>query len=132
MTDRDNRVNRYFNKYDILLAFCFIFSALMIMVCLKQVNAAGSFACVYVNGELKGRYLLTQDAEVTIDGYNNGHNVLVIKDGMAYMKEASCPDGLCIHQGKISRSEQSVVCLPNRIVIQIEGTKGGEYDAITQ
>jgi hypothetical protein len=58
-------------------------------------------------------------------------NVLVIQDGYAYMKEADCPDGLCIHQGRIHKAGQSIVCLPNRVVVTIESDDVA-YDVLAQ
>ena len=51
-----------------------------------------------------------------------------IKDGTVDMVEASCKNQICVHEGKISRSGQSIVCLPNRVSIVIEGKGGDEYD----
>jgi UDP-N-acetylmuramate dehydrogenase len=41
--------------------------------------------------------------------------------GAAYMKHADCPDGLCVKQRKKSRSGERIVCLPNRVSIEIIG-----------
>ena len=46
-------------------------------------------------------------------------NMLVIKDGHASIKNADCPDGLCIKQGSISKSNESIICLPNKLVVRI-------------
>ena len=35
--------------------------------------------------------------------------------------EADCPTQDCVHTGTITRSGQSIVCLPARIVIQLTG-----------
>ncbi|HBE87040.1 MAG TPA: hypothetical protein DDW53_19330, partial [Lachnoclostridium sp.] len=39
----------------------------------------------------------------------------------ASITEASCPDKVCVRTGKIHRSGELIVCLPNRVVITIEG-----------
>ena len=77
-------------------------------------------------------YALDEDIEVFVKGYKDDGNTLVIRDGSAYFTEASCPDKLCINQGRISRVGQELVCLPNRIIIKIGGKDDGEYDAVTQ
>lgn len=58
-----------------------------------------------------------------------GTNVICIESGGVYMKSASCPDRLCVKRGKIKRAGQSIVCLPNRITVEIEGKKS-EVDAV--
>ena len=51
------------------------------------------------------------------------------------MESASCPDGLCVHQGAISDGLLPIVCLPNKVQIQIvednneESSETEEFDA---
>ena len=46
-------------------------------------------------------------------------NVLVIKDGNVCISNADCPDGLCVKQGTISKANESIICLPNKLVVRI-------------
>ena len=48
-------------------------------------------------------------------------NQALIIGGTARMLEANCPDKLCIHQGVIRGRGPLIVCLPNRVVLRIEG-----------
>ena len=60
---------------------------------------------------------------------NAGTNTICItKDGV-YMKDASCPDMLCIKSGKINKPGQSIGCLPNKIMVEIVGVKK-DVDAV--
>ena len=60
-----------------------------------------------------------------------GYNLIEIGDGEVWVVEASCPDELDVKQGKISRSGEIIVCLPNKLVIEIKGTdETGEIDYI--
>ncbi len=49
-----------------------------------------------------------------------GYNVVVIEDGYAYVKEADCRDKICVHHPKISKSGESIICLPHKLVVSIE------------
>lgn len=49
------------------------------------------------------------------------HNTLVIKNGFAYISDADCPDKLCVHQKKISHVGETLVCLPHKVIVSIEG-----------
>ena len=60
---------------------------------------------------------LDRDAEIDIDG----HLTLVIEDGYVYVKDADCPDKVCEHTGRISRSGEVIACLPSGIVITVSG-----------
>lgn len=52
-----------------------------------------------------------------------GYNLVEIGDGEVWVVEASCPDELDVLQGKISEPGQMIVCLPNRMVIEIKGSE---------
>ena len=54
----------------------------------------------------------------------------MIENGMAYVTDADCPDQVCIRMGKISKTGENIVCLPHKLVIQVEGDVGqeSEYD----
>ena len=61
-----------------------------------------------------------EEVDTWIDGYQGGKNHLVIHDGCARIEEADCPDKLCVKQGTVSESGESVVCLPNRVVVAVK------------
>ena len=51
----------------------------------------------------------------------SGYNRLIIRDGEAWLSSADCPDRLCVKQGRISHTNESIVCLPHRVTIRITG-----------
>ena len=67
---------------------------------------------------------LTEDTERIIES-KNGSNTLVIKDGKAYVTSASCPDKICAKHNAISRVGETIVCLPNELVIRVVGEENG-------
>ena len=46
------------------------------------------------------------------------NNTVVIKNGEVFMKEASCKNQICVKHKKISKSGESIVCLPNRVTVE--------------
>ena len=74
---------------------------------------------IRVDGEVVKSFDLDTDREYTINGYHNGTNILVINNHEAFIKHASCPDKLCQKQGKISKVGQSLICIPNRVVVEV-------------
>lgn len=74
---------------------------------------------ISVDGAVIDHLNLDKDQEYTIPGAYNGTNHLIIKDGQAYMSEASCPDKVCIHQGHIQDPGQLIVCLPNLVIVKV-------------
>lgn len=48
------------------------------------------------------------------------------------MLTADCPDQLCVHQQAISKKNQTIVCLPNKVVAEVTGNTKKDYDAVVQ
>ena len=104
-------------KRDIILALVLI---LLGIVC---------YGVIRLGQKEIGRYDLNTDTTKEIQTAK-GINILEIKNGMAYVTEADCPDQVCIRMGKISKTGENIVCLPHKLVIQVEGDDGqkSEYD----
>lgn len=107
------------HRGDLLLIAVFLAVAGVALLLLRACSAPGGVAVVTVDGEEVGRYDLSRDGTYPIVGWNGGSNLLVIEDGAARVAEASCPDKLCAHTGHISRTGERIVCLPNRVVVEI-------------
>ncbi|WP_027623276.1 NusG domain II-containing protein [Clostridium lundense] len=72
----------------------------------------------------------TGTKEMTIKT-NDGHfNKILIEKDKISITDADCPDRVCVKTGPISQPGDTVVCLPHKLMITIEGTKEkGEIDA---
>ena len=103
---------------DLLLAIALILVALSVFFILRATRDEGETVVVTVNGETVAQYPLSQSGEYSING---GTNILKIEGGEAYILDADCPDLLCVRSGKISLEGDRVVCLPNRVMIEIRG-----------
>ena len=79
-----------------------------------------AIAEVSIDGHITHEFPLNLETDFVIEGINGGTNHLIIRDGRAYIDEASCPDKICISQGAVSESGQTIVCLPNRVVITVK------------
>ena len=104
--------------FSIILAVSLLAVGALSFLIIEMTKEEGREICISYNGETVARYSLATDGEYPI---LDGKNVIVIEDGAAYMKSADCPDKLCIHQGKISRTRERIVCLPNRIIVEVIG-----------
>ena len=112
-------------RYDILV---FVLTAIVtaaIFLFFRLTAESGRKVVVTVSGEVYGEYSLDQNAEYVISGVSGGTNTLVIEDGYAYLREATCPDKLCVKKGKINTSVESIVCLPNEVVVSISADEAG-------
>lgn len=90
---------------------------------------SGDTVTVTVNKTVFGEYPLNRDTVVEIRA--NGHlNILVIKDGRAFVESADCPDGICASHRPISRDGESIICLPNKVVISVSANDENTPDII--
>ena len=104
-------------------------AALLVVVslcglCFYLFRGEGDKVVVTVDGTEYGTYPLAEDVRVEIrtGAEDEELNVLVIKDGQAYVENATCPDGICAGHKPISREGESIVCLPHKVVITVYTT----------
>ena len=76
---------------------------------------------VSVDGQAVHTLILNQDGEVLVQGFAGGFNRIIIESGTVFVSEASCPDKICVHQGKVSHTGETIVCLPNRVTVVVIG-----------
>ena len=62
---------------------------------------------------------LTEEKKITIDGQYH-LTVTLTKDGVS-VTESDCPGQDCVHTGRITRAGQSIVCLPEQVIVTLEG-----------
>ncbi len=109
-----------FKKWDLILAaFILLAAAALYSVNRYTHQAPASQVMISVNGRTETVLDLNQNKEYTVSGYEGGVNHVVIQDGEVWVDEASCPDKVCIHQGHISGDGQMIICLPNRVVVEV-------------
>lgn len=112
---------------DIILILVLITASVLLFV-LKDNGKDGKLLKVSVNGSEICTLNLDEDTEYEIQGFIS-KNILIIENGKARMKEAGCPDKLCVKQGDISKAGESIICLPNRIIVSVEGGEESGIDA---
>ena len=93
---------------------------------------AGGQVVVQKSGMEYARLSLAKDTDYQVYVGDELQMVVVIRDGIADVTEASCPDKLCVHQSNISKNGEMIVCLPNEILVTVEGGQTNELDSIAQ
>ena len=125
-------------KADIIL-FIIILAAGLIVSFLPLADTVGQPQVkVTVAGDTYGIYDLDEDRTVEIsqetsDGTTAITNVLVIHDGECWMESANCHNQICVNHGHISEPGGLIVCLPNKVVVEIVGgsEEGGGVDVVS-
>ena len=117
-------------KSDIILVSCIVLFALAIFCAMLLFRSEGGSALVTVSGKEYARVSLSVDSVTPIET-DLGYNLLIVEGGEAYIKEASCPDKVCVHHRRIKYSGETVVCLPNELTVKIIKKGGEELDAVS-
>lgn len=108
-------------KQDAFLLAGLLVVFLVLGAVLLLTRKSGATVVVRVAGEEITAFPLDENTAYTIKGVGGGTNELVIEDGAVWLEDASCPDQLCVHQGKIRYVGESIICLPNKVSVVIEG-----------
>lgn len=83
----------------------------------------GNAALVYVDNECKAVLDLGKDTSFSL-----GHGMkVVVENGSVRMIGSTCPDHVCERMGPISAAGEVILCVPNRISVEISGK---EVDAV--
>lgn len=117
----ENRKTGIIGKRDVIIIVSLLliaFSGFFAVKCLY--GAEGATVVAELDGECVFSHALNEDTETVIHG-KACDNRIVIKNGEVYVSEAGCPDKICVHHRPVSHKGESIVCLPNRLVIRIEG-----------
>ena len=123
-------MNRRFGKNDVIfISFLAVFCISVCVWVYKGGAVEGSNIKITVDGKEYGIYSLLEEQTITI-GEGENLNIIEIKGGKAYMKEASCPDQLCVDQNEISFDKESIICLPNKVVITVISDVESDLDGI--
>ena len=111
-------------KADIVL-FCILLIAGTGLSVLSFTSAsAGEKVEITVDGSLYGTYSLSENQVIEV-AQEDALNKITIKDGYVQMSYSTCKNQVCTNHGKINKTNESIVCLPNRVMIKITG---GEED----
>ena len=117
-------------RHDILFIAVLLFLCAAAALGLYVFREDGDTVTVSIDGQLYAEYPLTEDrvVELISDG---GFNRLVIENGYAYVEEASCPDGICSSHSPIGHNGESIIGLPNKVVIEIHRREQNQPDIIS-
>ena len=107
-------------KRDIILIASILIVAIAFFLIVELTKEEGAGVTVKVDGVKVAEYLLSKNGTYPLNG---GTNILVIENGKAYLTDANCPDKLCVHQGKISRTGETITCLPNKLTVTVFGAE---------
>ncbi len=83
---------------------------------------------VSVKGHTFGTYSLEKNQEIQI----GNTNLIKIQDGQVYMEQADCPDQTCVAHKPIYSNREVIICLPNKVSVEIHSREESKVDSISK
>ena len=107
---------------DVIISVAMVLSAVALFVFNISSGSKGQMVRVTVDGETFKELSLETDCIERVET-ERGINVIEIKDGKVRVTEADCPDRYCVNHVAVDSSDERIVCLPHRVVVEIVGDK---------
>lgn len=105
-------------RLDIIVIVLLLLVAVSLLLIVTLTKKSGNVVVVEIDGVISEEFPLSVDGVFTLNG---GTNTLVIENGEAYISYSDCPDHTCEKTGRIRYVGQTIVCLPNRLSVTVQG-----------
>lgn len=119
-------------RNDIILICSVIVFTLIILVAITLINKTGSEVIIEQNSKQVAVLELKNNQEYNLYNGDKICNTVVIKDGEAYMSYADCKDKICVNHKKISKNNESIICLPNKVIVTVTNSNNNEVDGVAK
>lgn len=124
-------------KFDVYLASAMLIIALVWFLFTNISVKSGDTLIVTKDNDTVGSYSLSEDGVYSVKDEDKTLLLFEIRNGSVNVLSASCPDKLCVHQKSISKNDELIVCLPNKIVLEINSYQKSDngtdtIDAVTK
>jgi hypothetical protein len=117
-------------KNDLILIGVVILLGLAVIIFMNATKSEGSKVVITIDGNVYDTLELKDNKSYTVKGDNGEWNTFEIKDGYVNMLDASCPDKLCVNHQDIHYNHETIVCLPNKVVLEVVDGEENEVDMI--
>lgn len=122
------RPNRAIRILDLIVITAALTAAVILGIRVYTQSAQES-VLVIESPEGRWMYRMNTDMEADIPG-PLGITHVHIKNGAASITDSPCPNKTCVAAHPISRPGSWTACLPNRVLIRIDGEEGDSLDAV--
>ena len=124
------KFTKMIKKADIVLTFALIVIGLIMTWYFTTGGSDPLELKVTVNGQVYGTYDLNSNRKITIK--QKGHiNKITIHNNNVSMSFSDCHGQDCVRSHSISQTCEQIVCLPNKVILEIEGGEAA-YDSISK
>ncbi len=111
-------------KADFFLIIILLLTSIFVLLIFNDKSKPESVV-ISSGGNIIGTYSIHEDKVLNVSGLL-GDVVVNIRDGKVWVSKSNCEDLLEVKQGEINKCGQSLVCVPNKVVISITGREAVE------
>jgi hypothetical protein len=118
-----------FNRGDKILVVLLVFFNAGLFYYFGSGFNRGDWVVIQVEAKTVARFPLMTDRVAHVQG-RLGTTEIEIKQGKARIVRSPCKLKICIKSGYIQYADRLSACLPNRVVVRIEGQNQRDLDAV--
>ncbi|MTI69285.1 MAG: NusG domain II-containing protein [Firmicutes bacterium] len=116
-------------KHEIIIILLIITTCIATIGITKLVmedDSVSKTAVIYRDGRIIKTVSLDDTKFKKVIDIKIGHDKVTLKiaDGGVSIIHSTCPDQICVHDGFIDKSGEMLVCLPNKILVEIKESTG--------
>ncbi len=102
-------------KGDKIITAVVLLTAVILIFVINFSNISGKTVVIKSENEILYEVSLSKNRVIELDG-----NTVEIKNGCVDVTKADCKNQICVKHKKISKKGESIVCLPNRVIVEIK------------
>ena len=123
--------NGLIKRKDFILFFILLFVCIFAWLLSVLMKTDGNRVIVQQNGMKIKELSLKDDGTYVIED-GTYYNTLVIRDGAVYVEDANCRDLNCVRHGSISKVNETITCLPHKLIVYVVGDDVSDVDAVVK
>lgn len=104
---------------DVVLIMILLLAGTGMLLYYNKHKESGFTVQISVSGNVQAALSLDEDAVYDVET-EHGHNQVVIEHGQAYVRDADCPDRICVSHKAISNIGETIICLPHQMVVEVK------------
>lgn len=118
-------------RKDFILFFVLLCLSILILLISFFGKTEGNYVIIQQNGVKIEELSLDKNGTYVIED-GTYYNKLVIRDGAVYVEDANCRDLICVRHGSISKVNETITCLPHKLIVYVVGDNISEVDAVVK
>lgn len=116
-------MRKLIKKGDLIIVLSLLLLSCLIFVGIKVFSSNGNYVEIEQNGKIIAQLDINEDTSFDIVSGDKATNTVVIKGSAVTVINADCPDKICQRHAPITKTGESIVCLPNKVFVTIKGDK---------